>query len=127
MGGRTPVRSAAMSLRDEERVDDVQGILERYGVADSPAVVPLRLKHPAIVGLLAEIDGAIRRCFGPQVRAELAVDQQAEGMAAPQLVVQVDTAHLPVGEALRLLDEFDRNWWLPKRATVDCPIVVTVT
>ena len=83
----------------------------RYESSDWQNVDNFLLKTPFLEGLLLEAQPKIERHFGKSVRISLNLVDEPEAPGQTELFGFVHTALEPE-RALRLLDNFDREWWL---------------
>jgi hypothetical protein len=83
-----------------------------FEIEDLPAVRHYLDRHPALSPLLVEARQTIPRCFPDptRVRLELLPDRDDENHVDLFAIIQTT---LPGDEALRRLDRFDEEWWLP--------------
>jgi hypothetical protein len=95
-----------------------------FELDDKRQILAFLESHPAVVSLLPEIRSKIRDYFGDEpVRLEVFLDPEWED-APPELFAVVRTTR-PSREALDLIHRFDREWWLPWKARIGSPVVVS--
>jgi hypothetical protein len=83
---------------------------ELYEFRDDNHIIDYLQAHPELINFLLESHYYLERHFGTSAKFGLEVVQDPEAQHE-QLFVYINTT-LPVDEALKCLDLFDKNWFL---------------
>lgn len=91
-----------------------EAVLEAYGIkSDRGELKEIFEQEPGILDVLAELPEEVMKYFPPDTSLELEVFRDPEDPSLPEISVWIVTS-LPVGEALRRLEEFEEGWWLDR-------------
>lgn len=107
---------SASAFADVEAQIEFVGMF--YGIRAPAEVIPLLRDLPGVPALLMAAVGPIRQYFGLDAQVELRrfSDPESDGKD-PRVFADIQTP-LDVGEALKRLERFDTDWFIPRLGTV---------
>jgi hypothetical protein len=114
------------SASEPEQVSDYFTIKEAFfHFGDADSVNDFLQQHPFLTDLILEARRRIHEYFGDDCALTLQPFYDPEEPRRPRLLLLIDALQ-PVKEALRLLDQFDEEWWFDAGAAADPHGLLTI-
>lgn len=78
-----------------------------------------------LLDILEEVPGEIYRYFGSDQKLVLKVSAEPDILESSELWIEILTK-LSAKEAMPVLEEFDKNWWLENMERANCKLNITL-